>query len=73
MFVEAEIKPENMDIIKRQQDSYMQEVSEVMYDYPYIFVTWSMKDLAQQDEQEFDSFLRRVQLNITPTCQTVLD
>lgn len=73
MFVDSEIKPDNMDIIKRQQDSYMQEVSQVMYQYPYIFVTWSMKDLLQQDEQEFASFIREVQLNINTTCQTVLE
>lgn len=68
-----ELKPENVDLIKEQQDSFVSEVHQIMNQFPYICVTWNLKDLLKQDEQEFKGFLREVKLNFNASCIEVLE
>lgn len=33
-----------------QKDSFIAEVQQIMYQFPYILVTWSLKDPTTEDE-----------------------
>lgn len=56
-----------------QKDTFIAEVQQIMYQFPYILVTWSLKDPTTDDDQEFQRYMKEVQLKFSEYCITVIN
>ena len=45
-----EINPDTVDKIKEIQDSFVSEINQIMFQFPYVMVAWNLIDISKQDE-----------------------
>ena len=56
-----------------QKDSFIAEVQQIMYQFPYILVTWSLKDPTTEDDQEFQRYMKEIKLKFSKDCIAIIN